>query len=121
GWAHDARRNISARCWLQGRNALRDQRAILFDLDDTLSPYRGFLRGGFRAVACRLAAERGLPPGAMLRVLRRALANGRRGQALQVLSARFELPESLVGSLADLIREHAPSLRLPRGTAQVLK
>ena len=100
---------------------MRDQRAIVFDLDDTLYPYRAFVRSGFRAVACRLAAERGLPASAVLRVLRRALANGRRGQELQELCARFELPKSLVGSLADLIREHTPSLRLPRETAQVLR
>jgi len=100
---------------------LRDQRAIVFDLDDTLYPYRAFVRSGFRAVACRLAAARGLPPAAVLRVLRVALANGRRGQELQELCARFELPESLVGSLADLIREHTPSLRLPGQTAQVLR
>jgi len=100
---------------------LRDQRAIVFDLDDTLYPYRAFVRSGFRAVACRLVADRGIPPAAVLRVLRRALANGRRGQELQELCARFELPESLVGSLADMIREHTPSLRLPRETAQVLR
>jgi len=53
---------------------LRDQRAIVFDLDDTLYPYRAFVRSGFRAVACRLVADRGIPPAAVLRVLRRALA-----------------------------------------------
>jgi putative hydrolase of the HAD superfamily len=100
---------------------LRDRRAIVFDLDDTLYPYRAFVRSGFRAVACRLAAERRLPPAAVLRVLRRALANGQRGHELQELCARFELPESLVGSLAELIREHTPSLRLPRESVQVLR
>jgi putative hydrolase of the HAD superfamily len=100
---------------------LRDQRAIVFDLDDTLYPYRAFVRSGFRAVACRLVAEHGLAPAAVLRVLRRAMANGRRGQELQELCARFDLPEWLVGSLADMIREHTPSLRLPRETALVLR
>jgi putative hydrolase of the HAD superfamily len=100
---------------------LRDRRAIVFDLDDTLYPYRAFVGSGFRAVACRLAAERSLPPAAVLRVLRRALANGQRGHELQELCARFELPESLVGSLAELIREHTPSLRLPGESVQVLR
>ena len=99
---------------------MRD-RAIVFDLDDTLYPYRAFVRSGFRAVACRLAAERRLSPAAVLRVLRRALANGQRGHELQELCARFALPESLIGSLAELIREHTPSLRLPRESRQVLK
>jgi putative hydrolase of the HAD superfamily len=93
----------------------------LFDLDDTLYPYRAFVRSGFRAVACKLAAERRLPAAAVLRVLRRALVNGQRGRELQALRTRFELPESLVRSLADLIRGHNPSLRLPVQSAQVLK
>lgn len=100
---------------------MRDRRAVVFDLDDTLYPYRAFVRSGFRAVASRLAAERRLRPAAVLRVLCRALASGGRGHELQELCARFELPESLVGSLADLIREHTPSLRLPRESAEVLR
>jgi putative hydrolase of the HAD superfamily len=100
---------------------LRNRRAIVFDLDDTLYPYRAFVRSGFRAVACRLAAERGLPPSTVLRVLRRALANGQRGHELQELCARFELPASQVASLAELIREHTPSLRLPRESVHVLR
>jgi putative hydrolase of the HAD superfamily len=100
---------------------LRDRRAVLFDLDDTLYPYRAFVRSGFRAVACRLATERRIPAATVLRVLRRALISGQRGRELQELCARFELPASLVGSLANLIREHTPSLRLPRESAHVLK
>jgi putative hydrolase of the HAD superfamily len=99
---------------------LRDRRAIVFDLDDTLYPYCAFVRSGFRVVACRLAADRGLRPSAVLRVLRRALTGGRRGQELQELCARFDLPDSIVGSLAELIREHTPSLRLPRQSLRVL-
>jgi putative hydrolase of the HAD superfamily len=97
------------------------RRAIVFDLDDTLYPYRAFVRSGFRVVACRLAAERRLRPADVLRVLRRALAGGRRGQELQELCARFELPVALVGLLAELIREHTPSIRLPRESAAVLR
>src|SRR5215831_3618252 len=117
----DARRNTFRRCSPGERSRLRDRRAVLFDLDDTLYPYRAFVRSGFRAVACKLAAERRLPAATVLRVLRRALVGGQRGRELQELCARFELPESLVGSLADLIREHNPSLRLPAESAHVLK
>jgi putative hydrolase of the HAD superfamily len=95
-------------------------RAIVFDLDDTLYPYRAFVRSGFRAVACRLAAERGLSPVVVLRVLRRALSSGRRGQELQELSARFGLPDSAIAALAEVIREHTPSLRLPRESVKTL-
>ena len=58
---------------------MAERRAILFDLDDTLYSYRAFVRSGFRAVACQLAVERGLPAGRVLRVLRRALIGGARG------------------------------------------
>ena len=98
-----------------------DRRAIVFDLDDTLYSYRAFVHSGFRAVACRLAVERGLPAASVLRVLRRALARGQRGRELQQLCARFDLPESLVGPLAEIIREHTPSLRLPQESRQVLR
>jgi putative hydrolase of the HAD superfamily len=100
---------------------LRSNRAIVFDLDDTLYPYRAFVRSGFRAVACRLAAERGIKATAVLRVLRRAMAAGARGQELQALFARFDLPVSMMASLVDVIREHTPALRLPRESAEVLR
>lgn len=100
---------------------MAEQRAILFDLDDTLYSYRAFVRSGFRAVACRLAAERGLPARSVLRVLRRALIGGARGRELQVLADRFSLPASLLPSLRAVIREHTPSLRLPADTVGVLQ
>lgn len=120
-WEHGAPPSTSRRCWSGGLNALPDRRAIVFDLDDTLYPYRAFVRSGFRAVACRLAADRGLPAAALLRVLRRALARGQQGRELQQLCTAFDLPESLVGPLAEIIREHTPSLRLPQESRQVLR
>lgn len=99
---------------------MRERRAILFDLDDTLYPYRAFVRSGFREVGRRLAAERGLPERSVLKVLRRALVGGARGRELQALCERFSLPGSLVPVLAEIMREHSPSLRLPRQTLRVL-
>jgi putative hydrolase of the HAD superfamily len=96
-------------------------RAILFDLDDTLYPYSGFVRSGFRAVARRLATERGLSPRLVLRVLRAAWTSGNRGRELQVLCERLGLPASLVPPLVALMREHVPSLRLPQETREVLQ
>ncbi|MEQ1871206.1 MAG: HAD family hydrolase [Vicinamibacterales bacterium] len=97
-----------------------EPRAILFDLDDTLYPYRAFLRSGFRAVGRRLAEERGLPARSVLKVLRRALIGGERGRELQALCARFSLPASIVPEMVEVIREHTPALRLPRQTLRVL-
>ena len=37
---------------------LPDRRAVVFDLDDTLYPYRRFVLSGFAAVAAHLAARR---------------------------------------------------------------
>ena len=99
---------------------MRRTRAIVFDLDDTLYPYRAFVRSGFRTVACRLAEARGVRPADILGVLRHAVAKGNRGRALQELCARFEWPASLVDSLADMIRDHAPTLRLPRESTETL-
>ncbi len=96
-------------------------RAVLFDLDDTLYPYGAFVRSGFRAVARQLAAEHGLSPRLVLRLLRAAWSNGDRGRELQALCAQLGLPAALLPSLVALMRDHAPSLRLPAETRQVLQ
>ena len=100
---------------------MAETRAILFDLDDTLYGYRAFVRSGFRALASRLAVERGLPARAVLRVLRQALVGGAHGRELQVLCDRFALPLSLVPSFTAIIREHAPALTLPHESRHVLQ
>lgn len=99
---------------------MRSARAIVFDLDDTLYPYRSFLLSGFGAVAQHLAAERGLAAHVVLRCLRDALANGHRGRELQALCVRLSLPMSLVPSLAAVILEHRPFIRLPRESVRIL-
>lgn len=100
---------------------MSDVRAIVFDLDDTLYPYEAFVKSGFRAVACQMAAEHGLPVRSVLRVLRQALADGARGREVQALCEHFNLPATLIPSLVTTIREHAPSLRLPRESAEALR
>lgn len=96
-------------------------RAIFFDLDDTLYPYQAFVKSGFRAVARRLAADYALPPRAVLKVLRRALAGEAAGREVQALCAHFNLPDTLVPSLVATIRDHRPTLRLPAESAAVLR
>jgi putative hydrolase of the HAD superfamily len=99
---------------------LPESRAIVFDLDDTLYPYRAFVLSGFRAVAQRLAEERGLPVRGVLRVLHRAFATAERGREIQALCASFRLPASMVPWLVAVMRDHKPSLHLPRESARVL-
>ena len=88
-------------------------RAVIFDLDDTLYPLRDFVDSGFLAVSRHLETRYGIDRGRALRMLRRASIGGQRGQELQALAARFDLPIAIVGDLVDLIRLHAPILRLP--------
>jgi putative hydrolase of the HAD superfamily len=100
--------------------AVRESRAIVFDLDDTLYPYRAFVLSGFGAVARRLAHERGLPVRTVLRVLRRVFASSERGRELQAVCAKFSLPASMLPWLVAVMRDHPPSLHLPRESARVL-
>jgi putative hydrolase of the HAD superfamily len=96
-----------------------DARAIVFDLDDTLYPYRAFLRSGFRAVARKLALDRGVPAPVVERVLRQA-PPALRGRELQFLCSKLALPESLVPELAAFVREHHPAVRLPVESVRLL-
>jgi len=98
-----------------------ETRAILFDLDDTLYPYQAFVKSGFRALARQLAAEPGLPARAVLRVLRRALAGEAHGREVQALCAYFNRPQTLVPALVATLRDHQPTLRLPRESAATLR
>lgn len=98
-----------------------DARAIVFDLDDTLYPYRAFVRSGFRVVARDVAGPAGLSPAGVYRLLCRASANGMRGRELQALCDARALPPSLVPQLVSAIRDHAPALRLPRESVRVLQ
>ena len=98
---------------------MADAPAIVFDLDDTLYPYRAFLRSGFHAVARKLAVERGVPERTVRRLLRRA-PRTRRGRELQWLCSRLALPVSLVPELVTLVREHRPMVHLPVESLRLL-
>jgi putative hydrolase of the HAD superfamily len=95
-------------------------RAILFDLDDTLYPYRSFVRSGFRAIGRFLADRHGLSAVAVVQVLGRSMAGGRSGREVQTLCEHFDLPDTLVPTLVAIIRDQQPRLRLPRESARVL-
>ena len=95
-------------------------RAILFDLDETLYLERRFALSGFAAVARAIAADAGLPAGAIFARLSAALRRGERAVAFQHLCSALGWPESRVERLVDIYRSHAPNLRLPRRTRQTL-
>jgi len=96
------------------------RQAVVFDMDDTLYAERRFVLSGFAAVAEVLGSHQGIEAREAFRVLARALRQGRRQMALQLLCRRYGLPESMVRELVQVIRAHVPRLRLPRTTARVL-
>lgn len=100
---------------------MREARAVVFDLDDTLYPYRAFVGSGFRAVAEAVERMHGIATDATLRTLRAARAGGDRGRELQRLCEVCALPPSSVATLRDVLRGHVPSLRLPRTSRAVLE
>lgn len=98
---------------------MRRPHAIVFDLDDTLYPYRAFARSGFVALAQQVAREQGVGVKAVVR----ALSNARRtdrGREVQVLCRQLGVPARQAGRLVETIREHTPVLTLPRASAHVL-
>lgn len=62
---------------------LPERRAVVFDLDDTLYPYRWYVRSGFAAIAVYLERSRHLDARQTLRVLLRAARGGHRGRELR--------------------------------------
>lgn len=99
---------------------LPDRRAVVFDLDDTLYPYRRFKLSGFLAVARHLEATRGLDTRLGFAALAGATRSRHRGQELQACLERHELPAADLPELVDVFRHHAPSLRLGRSATRML-
>ena len=98
---------------------LPERRAVLFDLDDTLYPLQQFLLSGFRAVAARVAQDRGHEYERTLGLLIAAYDSDR-GRELDVLAHRLSLPAGAVAALVDVIRTHQPDIRLSAATTAVL-
>lgn len=98
----------------------RDQRAIIFDLDDTLYPLDWFVLSGFDAVGAHLQHLFGVDGRMCRTVLRQAFQSGGRGHELQICLRHFNLPVALAASLVQVIRAHQPALDLPEMTARTL-
>ena len=98
----------------------RKPRAVVFDLDDTLYPYRRFLRSGFAAVSAHLERAHGVNAEWAFRWLLRASRGEDRGRELQACLAVLQLSPRLLPVLLQLLRDHAPTMQLPRASAQTL-
>jgi len=94
--------------------------AVLFDLDDTLYPRQRFLLSGFAAVARHLDRCWGVDVRLAFARLARAFRT-EPGHELQALVGSFDLPSWVVPQLVEIIREHEPSLRLPRASRGALE
>lgn len=99
---------------------LPEVRAAVFDLDDTLYPYRRFLRSGFAAVARHLAAAHGLSERGVFRTLVAASRGSGRGAELQACLGAWGLDVACAPDLLAVLRGHAPALRLPRPAVRLL-
>jgi putative hydrolase of the HAD superfamily len=97
-----------------------ERRAVVFDMDDTIYPYRRFLLSGFAAVADHLESWHGVRAGAAFRVLARASRGRARGSEVQVCLRAFGLPPGLLPLLVRAIDRHEPRLRLPAATRRLL-
>jgi putative hydrolase of the HAD superfamily len=99
----------------------RDSRAVVFDLDDTLYPFRRFRLSGFLAVAEHLSKRSGLDVRVGVRTLVRASRGHSRGAEIQACLEQHELPAAWLPELVEVLRYHTPKLRLARATTRVLQ
>jgi putative hydrolase of the HAD superfamily len=97
-----------------------EPRAIVFDLDDTLYPYRRFLASGFVAIARAIGERHRVEPRWVFDALMRASRSPARGAEIQDCFERFELPSrEMAGEIARM-ENHELRLRLPRVTARLI-
>ncbi|MCC7010611.1 MAG: HAD family hydrolase [Acidobacteria bacterium] len=98
----------------------REPRALVFDLDDTVYPYRRFVRSGFAAVARHLATAAQLDVRDVFATLMRASRQGDRGAELQACLCAYGLELSRLPALLAIFRGHRPRLTLPAHVAATL-
>jgi putative hydrolase of the HAD superfamily len=99
---------------------LREPRAVLFDLDDTLHPRRHFVLSGLRAVAAHVAKGCSVEHSRAVGILARAVRCAP-GRELQQLQVTLGLPAEVVPALVSVIRQHAPAIRLTRTALDTLE
>jgi FMN phosphatase YigB (HAD superfamily) len=85
---------------------LPDRRAVIFDMDDTLYPYRQYRLSGFRAVAAHLERTLGVDRRIAYARLLCASRSGGRGRELQTCLDEWELG---AGRLTDSSRSFVPT------------
>lgn len=97
-----------------------EPRAVVFDLDDTLYPYRRFVESGMAAVAAYLAEAHGVNGTWARQWLLRASRGGDRGRELQACLEVLRLSPGLLPVLLRTLRAHSPAIHLPHASVRVL-
>jgi putative hydrolase of the HAD superfamily len=96
-------------------------RAVVFDLDDTLYPFRRFVLSGFAACARRLARTRGADGRRAFRWMVRAFRSDAQGREVQTALQMMGLPDRLTPGLVDaIIWGKELNLKLPRSSRRAL-
>ena len=85
--------------------------AAVFDLDDTLYAYDGFVGSGYRAVGAYLADTCGADAASVIDALWQARARAR-GREFQELCEAYGWEPELAPQLVDVFRHHQPTIRL---------
>jgi putative hydrolase of the HAD superfamily len=100
---------------------LPERRAVVFDMDDTLYPYRRFVASGFAAVAGHVERTWRIDRRKVLRSLLRASHGEARGREIQACMRECGIPQALLPALVSVMKHHQPSLSLPRSVVNVLR
>lgn len=96
-------------------------RAVVFDLDDTLYPFRRFVLSGFAACARRLERRRRVDARRAFHWMVRAFREGAQGREVQTALQMLGLPNRLTpGLVDDIIWGRELNLRLPVSTRRTL-
>lgn len=97
-------------------------RAVIFDLDDTLYPFRRFVLSGFAACARRLGRRRGVDARRAFRLMVKAFRQDGQGREVQTTLGLLGLPDRLTPGLVDnIIWGRDLSLRLPASSRRTLE
>lgn len=100
---------------------LPDRRAVVFDMDDTLYPYRHYRLSGFRAVAAHLERTHRVDRRIAYARLVRASRSRDQGRELQVCLEEWDLGSDRLTELLEVIHTHEPKIALPASSLRTLE
>jgi putative hydrolase of the HAD superfamily len=93
---------------------------LIFDLDDTLYSEESYAVSGYKAVSKYIFLTYGVPENESLDILLKALENGQRTDAFQILLASKELPRDALSRCIASYRKHVPEIHLNIEAKRVL-